>query len=77
VSDQTPSQKASGELAEAVFSDPDLRERLEMMAKETATREPVPDDFAWLPNLSADERMKIEATPEDALKALLRPKPVK
>lgn len=46
--DPTPTQKASRELAEAVFANPELRERFERMAKETATRTPVPDDFAWL-----------------------------
>ena len=35
-------------MADAVFADPELRERFEMMAKQTATREPVPDDFSWL-----------------------------
>lgn len=46
--DPTPTQEASREFAEAVFADPGLRERFETMAKETASRPPVPDDFAWL-----------------------------
>lgn len=44
----TPAQEASRDLAEAVFANPELRERFRMMVKETATREPIPDDFAWL-----------------------------
>jgi hypothetical protein len=44
----TPTQEASREFAEAVFANPELRERFEMMAKETAASEPVPDDFVWL-----------------------------
>jgi hypothetical protein len=44
----TPTQRASRVLAEAVFANPELRERFEMMANETATREPIPDDFTWL-----------------------------
>ena len=43
-----PTQRASQELAEAVFADPDLRARFEVMVKETANRDPVPDDFSWL-----------------------------
>jgi hypothetical protein len=49
MTDETPTQRASRELAEAAFSDPELRQRFELMTKETANREPVPDDFAWLP----------------------------
>ena len=45
---QTPAQESSRELAEAVFADPELREQFETMASETATREPIPDDFTWL-----------------------------
>jgi hypothetical protein len=33
---------------ETVFSDPALRTRFEVMAKESTARTPVPDDFAWL-----------------------------
>lgn len=36
-------------MAEAVFADPELRERFEIMAKGSNEREPVRDDFAWLP----------------------------
>jgi hypothetical protein len=46
--EQSPTQRASAEMAEAVFANPDLRHRFKIMAKETATRDPVPDDFAWL-----------------------------
>lgn len=46
--DLTPTQDASQRMADAVFADPTLRARFELMAKETANREPVPDDFAWL-----------------------------
>jgi hypothetical protein len=35
-------------MAEAVFADPELRDRFERMAKDIANREPVRDDFAWL-----------------------------
>lgn len=70
---QTRTQKASAELADAVFADPDLRQQFEIMAKEAAAREPVPDDFAWLPTFGPNDRMKIDADPEEALKALLRP----
>ena len=45
---RTASQLASSEMAEAVFADPELRDRFALMAKETATRTPVRDDFAWL-----------------------------
>lgn len=48
MAEPSPTQKASRELAEAVFANPELHERFEAMAEETATREPVPDDFAWL-----------------------------
>ena len=44
----TSTQRASREMAEAVFSNPDLRARFELMAEESANREPIPDDFAWL-----------------------------
>lgn len=46
--EQTPTQKASQQMAEAVFADPELAERFKVMAKETAEREAVADDFAWL-----------------------------
>jgi hypothetical protein len=45
---RTRTQQASHELAQAVFADPALREKFEQMARDTAKREPVPDDFAWL-----------------------------
>jgi len=45
----TVEQRASRELADVVFANPELRARFEMIAKDTATREPVPDDFLWLP----------------------------
>jgi hypothetical protein len=48
MAEATPTQTASRELAEAVFAIPELRERFETMAKETLTRESVPDDFSWL-----------------------------
>jgi hypothetical protein len=48
MSERTPEQQASATWARAVFSDPDLRAKFELMAKETASREPVRDDFAWL-----------------------------
>ena len=35
-------------MADAVFADPELRERFVVMAKESAAREFVPDDFSWL-----------------------------
>lgn len=54
--EQTPTQEASRQMAEAVFADPALRERFERMAKEAEEREPVPDDFAWL---SGDERDEV------------------
>jgi hypothetical protein len=46
--EQTPTQKASAEMAASIVADPELRERFQLMAKETATRDPKPDDFAWL-----------------------------
>ena len=45
---ETPTQKKSREMAEAVFADPELRERFVLMAKETSSHEAVPDDFSWL-----------------------------
>lgn len=45
----TTEQLASEDLARAVFSRPDLRAKFEAMAAETARREPVRDDFLWLP----------------------------
>jgi uncharacterized protein (DUF1786 family) len=48
MAEPTPTQEASRKFAEAVFANPELAERFEMMAKETATREPIPDDFSWL-----------------------------
>jgi len=48
VDDETSTQRASRKLADALFADPELRGRFEMIAKETVTREPVPDDFGWL-----------------------------
>ncbi len=48
MAEETPTQKASREMAEAVFADPALREKFEQMARDTEKREPVPDDFAWL-----------------------------
>lgn len=44
----TGGQQASAELARALFADPTERARFEAMAKETAEREPVRDDFDWL-----------------------------
>ena len=35
-------------MAAAVFADPELRERFQLMAKEGEARPFVPDDFAWL-----------------------------
>lgn len=71
--DPTPAQEASAELAEAVFGNPDLLARFELMIKETAAREPKPDDFSkWLPRASMDERVKIDMDPEDALRMLLQ-----
>jgi len=46
--EQTPTQRASAEMAAAVFADPELRERFQLMAKEGEARPFVPDDFAWL-----------------------------
>jgi hypothetical protein len=43
-------------MAEAVFADPELRAHFELVAKETAGRLPVPDDFSWL-DPKADPRM--------------------
>lgn len=58
----TPTQDASRRMAEAVFEDPALRVRFELMAKEMETREPVPDDFAWLPaDVQATESSRFRA----------------
>ena len=48
MADRTRTQRASQEMAEAVFADSELTEEFKVMAKETETRDPVPDDFSWL-----------------------------
>ena len=48
MAERTPTQETSHQMAEAVFADPALREQFEQMARDTAEREPIPDDFAWL-----------------------------
>lgn len=56
MNEETPSQEESRMLAEAVFANPELRERFEAMARETSTRQPVADDFDWLsPEVERDE----------------------
>jgi hypothetical protein len=35
-------------MAAAVFADPELRDRFQLMAKDGEARPFVPDDFAWL-----------------------------
>ena len=45
---QTPTQKASAEMAASIFADPELREQFQLMAKEATARDPKPDDFGWL-----------------------------
>lgn len=58
----SPTQEASAELAGAVFDDPELRAHFELMVKDTATREPVRDDFKWLdPKAQQDEYKRFEA----------------
>lgn len=69
--EQTPTQAASAAMAKAVFADPDLRARFEIMVKETDAREPVRDDFAWVREAVIDERVKIDMDPEEALRVLL------
>lgn len=44
----TAEQRASAELARVVFRDPHQRAKFDLMTKETASREPVRDDFTWL-----------------------------
>lgn len=61
MAEPTPTQQASRELAEAVFANPELAERFRMMAEETATREPVPDDFAWLSRDEPQEFSRFKA----------------
>jgi len=51
--DMTPTQRASSELAEAVFADPALREQLLGMVAATENREALRDDFNWLPQREA------------------------
>lgn len=46
---RTPTQEGSKELADAVVDDCGLCAHFEQMAADTSTREPVRDDFAWLP----------------------------
>jgi hypothetical protein len=46
--DMSPTQKASHELVQVVLADPAERVRFELMVRETAKRDPVPDDFVWL-----------------------------
>lgn len=47
--DRTPTQRASRDLAEAVFADPALKERFEAMVEDTNSRELARDDFSWIP----------------------------
>jgi mannitol-1-phosphate/altronate dehydrogenase len=51
----SPTQQASAQTADAIFADPALRDRFERMAKDTANREPVRDDFAWLSRIQKPE----------------------
>lgn len=48
VTHRTTTQRASALLADAVMDDPALRDRFDLMARETEGREPVLDDFGWL-----------------------------
>ena len=54
MADQTRTQRESQEFAQAVFADPAVRDDFEQMARDTASREPVPDDFAWLNKAERD-----------------------
>jgi hypothetical protein len=82
--DSIAEQKASQEWAEAAFAKPELRARFEKMVRDTAEREPVRDDFAWLApqqEASADEYSHFESlarklvnVPKSAIDAL-RSKP--
>jgi hypothetical protein len=45
---QTPTQNASAEMAAAVWENPELRGRIQLMAKGGEARPFVCDDFAWL-----------------------------
>lgn len=77
--EQTPSQRASAELAAAAFRNPALRAKFELMIKEMATRDPVRDDFSWLDPAvqNAAERVSLHPVdPEDALRALLATPPI-
>jgi hypothetical protein len=78
----TAEQRASADLARAVFSDPGERAKFEAMARETANREPVSDDFAWLPPrlgglANGDDRVSlpVDVDPRDVLRALLHTPP--
>jgi hypothetical protein len=62
MTERTASQQASDEMARAVFADPELRERFQQMAVETAKRVPVPDDFAWL-SPEADQEITTSGPP--------------
>ncbi len=55
MTERTPTQEASARMASAVFSDPELRAHFELLMKDTATREPVRDNFEWL-DPKADQR---------------------
>ena len=72
MTDLTPTQEASRKMAEAVFGDPDLRAQFELMAKESAERVPVPDDFAWL--LQTAESDKFSGFEDSARKLIRVPK---
>lgn len=55
---RTPEQRASRELAEAAFADPETRERFKIMIKDTSARDLTRDDFSWLSSEARPQRQE-------------------
>lgn len=58
---RTATQRASADLARAVFENTAMREQFERMARETGAREPVADDFSWLATDGETEHSRFES----------------